>query len=149
MNMTILREENVVLNQTFNNKEEAIRKAGQLLVDGGYVQPEYIESMLERENTVSTFMGNFIAIPHGKEDAKQLIDNTGISVVQVPNGINFGGEGEDKLAMILIGIAGAGDDHLEVLSQIAIYCSEIENVTKLADAKSEKEIVQLLGGIEG
>ncbi|MEC6747903.1 PTS sugar transporter subunit IIA [Marinilactibacillus sp. XAAS-LB27] len=147
--MTILREENVVLNQTFNNKEEAIRKAGQLLVDGGYVQPEYIESMLERENTVSTFMGNFIAIPHGKEDAKQLIDNTGISVVQVPNGINFGGEGEDKLAMILIGIAGAGDDHLEVLSQIAIYCSEIENVTKLADAKSEKEIVQLLGGIEG
>ncbi|MFC6463936.1 PTS sugar transporter subunit IIA [Marinilactibacillus sp. GCM10026970] len=147
--MTILREENVVLNQTFSNKEEAIRKAGQLLVDGGYVQPEYIESMLEREETVSTFMGNFIAIPHGKEDAKQLIDKTGISVVQVPNGINFGEEGEDKLAMILIGIAGAGDDHLEVLSQIAIYCSEIENVTKLADAKSEKEIVQLLGGIEG
>ncbi|WP_208560561.1 PTS sugar transporter subunit IIA [Marinilactibacillus kalidii] len=146
--MEILRKENVVLNQTFSHKEEAIRKAGQLLVDGGYVKPDYIESMIERDQTVSTFMGNFIAIPHGREEAKDLIDATGISVVQVPNGVNFGEEGEDKLAMIVIGIAGAGDDHLEVLSQIAIYCSEIENVTKLADAKSKEEIVQLLGGIE-
>ncbi|MFL2094527.1 PTS sugar transporter subunit IIA [Marinilactibacillus psychrotolerans] len=146
--MTILKEENVVLNKSFSNKEEAIREAGRLLVDGGYVKRKYIESMIEREETVSTYMGNFIAIPHGREDAKELINYTGISVVQVPEGVNFGKIGEDKLATIIIGIAGAGDGHLEVLSQIAVYCSEIENVTKLADAKSEKEIVQLLGGIE-
>lgn len=146
--MTILKEANVVLNKNFSHKEEAIREAGRLLVEGGYVKPEYVESMIEREETVSTFMGNFIAIPHGREDAKELINETGISVVQVPQGVNFGNENEDKLAMIIIGIAGAGDDHLEVLSQIAVYCSEVENVTKLADAKSEQEIVQLLGGIE-
>ncbi len=146
--MDILKEENVVLNKTFNTKEEAIREAGRLLVDSGYVQPEYIESMIEREETVSTYMGNFIAIPHGREEAKELIKETGISVVQIPEGINFGEEGEDKLVTIVIGIAGAGDDHLEVLSQIAVYCSEIENVVKLADADTEREIVQLLGGIE-
>lgn len=146
--MTILKEENVALNKKFTNKEEAIREAGRLLVEGGYVKPEYIESMIERDETVSTYMGNFIAIPHGREDAKELIQSTGISVVQVPEGVNFGEADQDKLATIIIGIAGAGDDHLEILSQIAVYCSEIENVTKLADAKSEKEIVQLLGGID-
>ncbi len=104
--------------------------------------------MLERESKVSTYMGNFIAIPHGTEEAKTAINTSGISVVQVPNGINFGTDDKEKLVTVVIGIAGAGDEHLEILSQIAVYCSEIENVTKLADAKSEEEILTLLGGIE-
>lgn len=146
--MNILRKENVEMNKTFNHKEEAIREAGRLLVSGGYVDESYIEAMLEREKTVSTYMGNFIAIPHGTEAAKSAINTSGISVVQVPNGVNFGTEEDEKLVTVVIGIAGTGDDHLEILSQIAVYCSEIENVTKLADAKSEEEIVNLLGGIE-
>lgn len=146
--MSILKKENIVLNKTFESKEEAIREAGRLLVDGNYVDPSYVDAMLERESKVSTYMGNFIAIPHGTEEAKSAIKTSGLSVVQVPNGINFGTEDKEKLVTVVIGIAGAGDEHLEILSQIAVYCSEIENVTKLADAKSEEEILNLLGGIE-
>ncbi|PRY83639.1 PTS sugar transporter subunit IIA [Alkalibacterium olivapovliticus] len=146
--MSILKKENIVLNKSFANKEEAIREAGRLLVEGEYVDPSYVEAMLERESKVSTYMGNFIAIPHGTEEAKTAIKTSGISVVQVPNGINFGTDDKEKLVTVVIGIAGAGDEHLEILSQIAVYCSEIENVTKLADAKSEEEILTLLGGIE-
>lgn len=146
--MNILRKENVVVNKSYSDKEEAIREAGRLLVDGGYVDPSYVDAMLERESKVSTYMGNFIAIPHGTEEAKSAVNTSGLSVVQVPNGINFGTEEEEKLVTIVIGIAGAGDDHLEILSQIAVYCSEVENVVKLADAKSEEEIVNLLGGID-
>lgn len=148
MKMSILKKENVVLNKSFNEKEEAIREAGRLLVEGGYVESSYVEAMLEREEKVSTYMGNFIAIPHGTEEAKSAVKNSGISVVQVPEGINFGSSDSEKLVTVVIGIAGAGDDHLEILSQIAVYCSEIENVVKLADADTEEEIVNLLGGIE-
>lgn len=146
--MSILTKENVVLNKSFSTKDEAIKEAGRLLVMGGYVDESYVDAMLERESKVSTYMGNFIAIPHGTEEAKTLINTSGISVVQVPNGINFGNDESEKMVTVVIGIAGAGDDHLDILSQIAVYCSEIENVTKLADADSEQDIVNLLGGIE-
>lgn len=146
--MSILNESNILLNQTIESKEEAIRAAGRLLVEGGYVDEEYIPSMLEREKTVSTYMGNFIAIPHGTDESKTAIKKSGISIVQIPNGVDFSNDEEEKLVTVVFGIAGVGDEHLDILSQIAVYCSEIDNVVKLADANSESEIVQLLGGID-
>lgn len=146
--MSILNESNILLNQDIKSKEEAIKAAGRLLVEGGYVDEEYVPSMLEREKTVSTYMGNFIAIPHGTDESKTAIKKSGISIVQIPNGVDFSNDEEEKLVTVVFGIAGVGDEHLDILSQIAIYCSEIDNVVKLADANSESEIVQLLGGIE-
>lgn len=146
--MSILNESNILLNQDITSKEEAIKAAGKLLVQGGYVDEEYVPSMLEREKTVSTYMGNFIAIPHGTDESKTAIKKSGISMVQIPNGVDFSNDEEEKLVTVVFGIAGVGDEHLDILSQIAVYCSEIDNVVKLADANSESEIVQLLGGIE-
>lgn len=146
--MSILQESNILLKQTVTTKEEAIKAAGNLLVQGGYVDENYIPSMLEREAKVSTYMGNFIAIPHGTDESKPFIKKSGISVVQIPDGVNFGNEGEDKLVTIVFGIAGVGNEHLDILSQIAIYCSEIENVVKLADADSASEMVELLKAVD-
>lgn len=146
--MSILQESNILLNQNIATKEEAIKAAGNLLVQGGYVEENYIPSMLEREAKVSTYMGNFIAIPHGTDESKPYIKKSGISVVQIPNGVNFGEADEDKLVTVVFGIAGVGDEHLDILSQIAVYCSEIENVVKLADADSEAEIVELLKAVD-
>ncbi|WP_188204450.1 PTS sugar transporter subunit IIA [Desemzia incerta] len=146
--MSILNESNILLNQDITSKEEAIKAAGKLLVQGGYVDEEYVPSMLEREKTVSTYMGNFIAIPHGTDESKTAIKKSGISIVQIPNGVDFSNDEEEKLVTVVFGIAGVGDEHLDILSQIAVYCSEIDNVVKLADANSESEIVQLLGGID-
>lgn len=146
--MAILEAENIRLNQEVETKEEAIKLAGQLLVEGGYVDEDYISSMLEREDKVSTYMGNFVAIPHGTDESKDEIKKTGISLVQIPEGVNFGEEGEEDLVTVVFGIAGVGDEHLDVLSNIAVYCSEIENVVKLADADSAEEVMELLGGMD-
>ncbi|MDK7294402.1 PTS sugar transporter subunit IIA, partial [Streptococcus pasteurianus] len=79
--------------------EDAIRAAGQLLVDDGDVEEEYIDSMLAREEVVSTHMGNFIAIPHGTDEGKDKVKATGISVIQVPFGVDFApDEPEEKMA---------------------------------------------------
>ncbi|MCM3716933.1 PTS sugar transporter subunit IIA [Fictibacillus phosphorivorans] len=140
----ILSAENILLNQNFSNKEEAIRGTGQVLVDKGYVEAAYIEKMLEREELTSTYMGNFVAIPHGTEDAKKSVNESGLSILQVPSGVDFG---DGNIVKVLIGIAGKDNEHLEILSQIAIVCSEEENIEKLVNAKSAQEILELFSEV--
>ncbi len=138
----------IKLNQQFANKEEAIRYCGQLLADGGYVKPDYIDAMVRRDQELSVYMGNFIAIPHGTDDAKKEVLKTGVTVVQVPKGVNFGTEEDPQIATVLFGIAGLGNEHLELIQKISIFCADVDNVVKLADAQSQDEIIRLLNSVE-
>jgi PTS system mannitol-specific IIA component len=143
MSNSILTKENILLNTTIGTKEEAIRLTGSILVDKGYVDASYIDKMLEREQLTSTYMGNFVAIPHGTEDSKPFVKESGISFVQVPQGVDFGGGNVVKL---LIGIAGKDNEHLDILSTIAIVCSEEENIEKLVAATTAEEILAIFEG---
>ncbi|MEI3597915.1 MULTISPECIES: PTS sugar transporter subunit IIA [unclassified Oceanobacillus] len=136
----VLAKENIKLNVSLNNQEEAIRYTGQILVDNGYVEPSYIDKMFKREELTSTFMGNFVAIPHGTEDAKSLVKESGLSVVTIPEGVEYG---EGNTVKILIGIAGKGDEHLDILSNIAIVLSDEDNIQSILNAASEEEIIRI------
>ncbi|AND79425.1 PTS sugar transporter subunit IIA [Streptococcus pantholopis] len=138
----------IKLNQDFSNKEEAIRFCGHLLYKEGYVEEEYIEAMVERDRDLSVYMGNFIAIPHGTDAAKERVLKSGITVIQVPDGVNFGDESNPQIATVLFGIAGIGDEHLQMIQKISIFCADVDNVVKLADAKTEEEIIRLLENVE-
>lgn len=140
MTKSILAKENILLNTAVGTKEEAIRITGRILVEKGYVAANYIEKMLEREALTSTYMGNFVAIPHGTEDSKLLVKESGISFVQVPQGVDFG---SGNIVKLLIGIAGKDNEHLDILSNIAIVCSEEENIEKLVAAKTAEEILAI------
>ncbi|KMM36340.1 PTS sugar transporter subunit IIA [Guptibacillus hwajinpoensis] len=140
MNKEILATENVVLNEKASSKEEAIRMAGQILVDNGYVEASYVDQMLEREKLTTTYMGNSVAIPHGTEDAKKAVKSSGLSIVQLREGVDFG---DGNIAKIIVGIAGKDNEHLEILSQIAIVCSEEENVEQLIQADSKETLISM------
>ena len=142
--MEVLAKANIKLNQTVNSKEDAIRLAGQTLIDNGYVKNGYVEKMFEREETSSTFMGNFIAIPHGTEDAKEEVLHSGISIIQIPNGVEYG---EGNTAKVVFGIAGKNNEHLDILSNIAIICSEEENIERLISAKTEEELATIFSEV--
>lgn len=139
---SLLREENIFLNQEFSNKEEAIRFAGEILVKGGYVEESYIEAMIERDNITSTYMGNDVAIPHGTEEAKKNVLKSGFTVLQVPNGVDFDGE----QVRLIFGIAGKDGTHLEILSGIAVTCSDMDNIEKMVQATSAKELKAIIQG---
>ncbi|WP_044640236.1 PTS sugar transporter subunit IIA [Risungbinella massiliensis] len=139
----ILTLEKIKLNVQVSDKWEAIRKTGELLLEGGHIQESYIVQMIEREKLSTTYMGNGLAIPHGTNEAKKYVSSTGISLLQVPAGVDFG---DGNIAYILVGIAGVGDEHLEVLSQIAIFCSDEENVKRLAHANTKEEILKMFQG---
>ncbi|HCM89802.1 MAG TPA: PTS mannitol transporter subunit IIA [Vagococcus sp.] len=134
----------IILEQQFETKEESIRFCGQKLVEAGCVEEDYIEAMIERDKMLSVYMGNFIAIPHGTDEAKKYVKNSGVCMVQVPEGVNFGTEEEPKIVTILFGIAGVGEEHLQLVQQIALYCSDIDNVAVLADALKKEEITEKL-----
>lgn len=117
---TVIDANGIRLNQKPVSKEEAIRAAGELLVRQGCVDRSYVDAMLEREKLVTTYMGMGLAIPHGTSEAKDSVKKTGIVLVQYPDGVDFG----DEKAQLVFGIAGIGDEHLDLLQKI---CEALED----------------------
>lgn len=129
----ILVRDGIRLNLKSVSKEEAIQAAGELLVKLGYVDSSYIDAMQEREKIVTTYMGLGVAIPHGTSQAKGTVKKTGIVVLQYPEGVVFG---EEK-AQLVFGIAGVGDEHLELLGKI---CGMLEDEAVLEEFKTTNQI---------
>lgn len=123
----VMVREGIKLNLKPVSKEEAIWAAGELLTELGYVDESYIAAMQEREKIVTTYMGMGVAIPHGTSQAKGTVKKTGIVLMQYPEGVDFG---EEK-AQLIFGIAGIGDEHLELLSKICSMLEEEEVLEKL------------------
>jgi mannitol/fructose-specific phosphotransferase system IIA component len=141
--MSILSEETVQLNTPSTGKEEAIKQAGALLVKAGHVSPSYIAGMLAREQTMSTYIGNGVAIPHGTFDEKESIHSTGISVVQFPDGVVWNEE-DDEIAYLVIGIAATANEHVGVLSNLAEAIEEPESAEELIRATDPMMIIERL-----
>ena len=87
--MPILSKDRISLQASATDKADAIRKAGELLVTTGCVLPEYVDGMLTREQSMSTSLGNGVAIPHGVYDNREHILHTGISVLQLADGVSW------------------------------------------------------------
>jgi mannitol PTS system EIIA component len=136
----ILTPKTVELGASLSSRDEAIRRAGALLVANGNVDERYVESMFEREESVSTYMGNAVAIPHGTNDSKQWVTRSGLSIITVPEGVEYG---DGDVAKLVIGIAGRGDEHLEILSKISLVVSEEENVEKIVNAETKEELLAI------
>ena len=128
----VLKKEGIKTGLKSVDKETAIRAAGQLLCDLGFTNEDYIQAMVDRENMVSTYMGMGVAIPHGTSNAKEIVKKSGIVVMQYPEGVDFG----DEKAYLVIGIAGVGDEHLEILGNIVASLEDeelLETLKKNAD----------------
>lgn len=140
----LIPTENILINQAIADRDSAIEAAGSKLVEIGAVTQDYIQAMKEREAIVSTYMGNFLAIPHGTDEAKSAVLKSGIVLIQAPEGIDWDGN-EVK---VVVGIAGKDGEHLDLLSQIAIVFSEEENVERVINAQSAEEINAIFNEVE-
>lgn len=137
---SLLKIENILTGLPSESKEDAIRRAGRMLKESGYVEEEYIEAMIARENLATTYMGMGLAIPHGTSEAKQAVKSSGIVVLQYPEGVSF----DDEKAHLIIGIAGVGDDHLEILAKISEALEEDDVLEQLSKSANAEEIYDKL-----
>ena len=136
-NKQVMIADGIKLTQTPGTKEEAIQAAGELMCRLGYVDASYVDAMQEREKLVTTYMGMGIAIPHGTTQAKGTVKKTGIVLFQYPEGVPFG----DEKANLVFGIAGIGDEHLDLLAKI---CEVLEDETVLEEMKTTNDVEWIL-----
>ncbi|MPY80098.1 MAG: PTS mannitol transporter subunit IIA [Actinophytocola sp.] len=128
---------------TARSKDDAIAEAGQILVEAGAVDPDYIDSMYEREKSVSTYMGNYLAIPHGTNESKHAIKRSALSVVKYDTAIEW--DGND--VRFVLGVAGYEGGHLDVLSKVARVFADDAEVDKLLGAQSADAVLELLDSV--
>jgi mannitol PTS system EIIA component len=138
--LPILMKENVIIeNQTMSVKE-AIDKVGAMMVKSGYVKEGYIAGMHRRDEDLSVFLGNMLAIPHGVHDVKDEIIASGMAVLIVPDGIDWHG----NTAKVIVGLAGKDGEHMSILANLATVFAELETAEKLVEAKDADLVYQTL-----
>lgn len=140
--MAILEKNRIKLQATAVDKQDAIRQVGTLLVESGCVAVPYVEGMLAREDTMSTYLGNGVAIPHGQYENRGDIRQTGISVLQLPDGVEWE---DDEKAYLVIGIAAASDEHVGVLSNLAEVIEDEDLTNDLIKTTDPELILAQLG----
>jgi len=126
------------------SRDDAIRQTGQALLDAGAIDASYIDAMLERENSVSTFMGEGVAIPHGTLAGKDAVKETAIVVLRFPDGVDWDG----NEVSVTVGIAAKGNGHIAVLSQLATVLMEPEKAAALRGATTNEQVYALLASDE-
>ncbi|SBS74299.1 PTS sugar transporter subunit IIA [uncultured Microbacterium sp.] len=125
------------------SKENAMKEAADILEAAGAVTSAYFDAMQQREMTVSTYMGNELAIPHGTNETKDTILDSALSFVRYDGGVDWSGEP----VTFVVGIAGKGDEHLEILSQIALIFSDDDEVARLKEAQTPEELYGMLSSV--
>ncbi len=144
----VLSREAMITGLPSVEKTEAIRYVGSLLAENGHIDASYVDAMLEREETVSTYLGNGVAMPHGTFESRDAVHSTGIVVAQYPEGIDWG----VGTAHLVIGLAAVGDDHVQVLSHIAEALQDedvAEQLWTTTDADFLYQVLSSTGGDDG
>lgn len=140
----VLAKDNILTGLKTESKDDAILRAGHLLEQKGYVRKGYADAMLKRENESTTYMGMGIAIPHGTDEAKKDIIRSGIVILQYPDGVDFG----DEKAYLIAGIAGKGDEHIEILASLGETFEDEDKLKALMSAEDPNIIYNILNNNE-
>jgi mannitol/fructose-specific phosphotransferase system IIA component len=139
--MDVLTRETVQLKARATDKVDAIKQSGELLVKAGCVPPSYVDGMLAREQVLSTYLGNGIAIPHGQFEDLETVYRSGVSVLQLPEGVEW--EPGEK-AHLVIGLAATSEEHVGVLANLVEVLQDPETTRQLVKATDPMIIVERL-----
>ena len=141
--MLNLSAKNIRLNGSAANKEEAIKQVAAGLVANNHVAEGYADGMFAREQQTSTFLGNGIAIPHGTLGTRHLVQETGVQIIQFPQGVQWG---DGNTAYVVIGIAAKSDEHLTLLRQLTTVLSDEDAAAELAKTQDIQAFADILSG---
>ncbi|WP_433199561.1 PTS sugar transporter subunit IIA [Dactylosporangium sp. CS-047395] len=136
----LLARDAIRLGERAGSRDEAIRRCGEVLVGIGAVTPAYVEAMLEREQSISTYIGEGVAIPHGTLNSKETVTRDALAVLSFPDGVDWGGED----VRVCVAIAAAGDGHVDILAALADVLMDPDQAARLRAAATPDEVLELL-----
>ncbi|MGT2426982.1 PTS sugar transporter subunit IIA [Amnibacterium kyonggiense] len=137
---SLLAERSILLDRTAADRFDAVRQCGAALVAAGAVDESYVDAMIQREETVSTFVGEGVAIPHGTLAGKEAVKHDALVVLRFPDGVDW----EGNTVSVCVGIAAAGGGHIALLSQLAEILLDPEKAEQLRTATSAEQVYALL-----
>ena len=140
---TLLVPEAIRLAEQANDRDDAIRRCGETLVSIGAVDPAYVEAMLDREQSISTYVGEGVAIPHSTLEGKAAVRRDALAVLRFPDGVDWGG----FPVTVCVAIAAVGDGHVEILAELAQILLDPERAQQLREATDPAEVVELLAPV--
>jgi len=138
--VSLLEERAVQLHERASGRDDAIRRCGQTLVDVGAVDPAYVAAMLDRERSISTYVGEGVAIPHATLAGKSAVRRDALAVLRFPDGVDWGGEN----VSVCVAIAALGDGHVAILSELAQILLDPDRARELREATVPAEVMRLL-----
>ncbi|MBU0935187.1 MAG: PTS sugar transporter subunit IIA [Spirochaetes bacterium] len=141
MKDALLTEKTIRIGAKFESREHAIRACGSLLLMADCIHASYIDAMVERDRASTVYVGNGVAVPHGTKESVKYIKKTGLALVQVPDGIDFG---NGQIARLLVAVAAKGDEHIDLLTEIAQICVDDDELAKLLNATKASEVLSVL-----
>ena len=144
MSDELLDRRAIRLAETAVDKAEAVRRTGQALVEIGAVEPGYVDTMLAREQSISTYVGEGVAIPHGTLAGKELVNRDALSVLRFPETVDWDGEP----VTLCVGIAAKGDGHVELLAALAEILLDEDQARELREATDPETVIRLLGALK-
>ncbi|GGK85011.1 hypothetical protein GCM10007382_01190 [Salinibacterium xinjiangense] len=136
----LLAEASINLDASATSRDDAIRQAGAGLLAVGAIDESYVNAMIDRENSVSTFVGEGVAIPHGTLASKDSVRSDALSLVRFPEGVDWDGN-DVRLAF---GIAAKGNGHIALLSKLATVLMHPEKAAALRAATTTEQVYVLL-----
>ena len=136
----LLTASSIRLDAHASGRDDAIKQAGEALVEAGAVEPSYVDAMLQRENSVSTYVGEGVAIPHGTLAGKDAVKHDAIVVLRFPDGVDW--DGND--VRVAVGIAARGNGHIALLSQLATVLLDSDKAAALRGATTSQQVYDLL-----
>jgi phosphocarrier protein FPr len=140
----VLSESAVIVGATAADRDKAIALVGSLLVAEGCVTSPYVGQMQQREEIVSTYLGNGIALPHGTNESREFVLRTGLAVAQFPDGVAWG----DERANLVIGLAATSEEHLRVLARLGTILGDEDLCRRLGRTRDASEIHRALTASE-
>lgn len=139
---SLLEPRAIRLAQHATDRDDAIRQCGAVLVEIGAVDPAYVDGMLRREQSISTYVGEGVAIPHSTVEGKAAVRRDALAVLRFPDGVDWGG----SPVTLCVAIAAVGDGHVDILAELASILLEPDQAQQLRDADDPAEVLRLLGG---
>ncbi|TDD65443.1 PTS sugar transporter subunit IIA [Actinomadura rubrisoli] len=121
-------------------REDAVRQCGRTLADVGAVTAAYVDSMLERERSLSTYVGEGVALPHGTAPGRGAVLRDALAVLRFPDPIDWDGHP----VTVAIAVAARGDGHVAVLAQLARLLLDPGRARDLREAATAADITRLL-----
>ena len=140
MGQDLLTRDAIRLGLPAVDRETAVREAGELLLELGAVEPEYVTAMAEREQALSSYVGEGFAIPHGTDAARALVKRPALVFLQFPDGLDWNGE----RVSACIGIAAKENEHVEVMSTLAKVLLDAEQAEQLRTTDDPDTVLRLL-----